>query len=795
MAGNTHTLAMVGRDDLVEKVLDRLTRPDDVREAYRDRGKLFIQPGFYGLAGVGKSRLLTEIESRARQVTPYVVAIDFDGRAGPPPGSPQALVQRIIDDLDRADDAARSGLQRLLPRGKSPFAKCCETLRSPGVTISQKQVIDTRDSTLADTSQSQAVQVFMDGTALPPQLAPHLAEAFACLRVKGKVTRQSGGTKPEPRPLIVVILDTVEAASKALRVWLPAGLPDLWNGNGLHYHVVVVAAARERMPGLIETPLPPLSPADAVLYLREYIGEQQRRNDQYAPLAHLNAIREATPVQSRLIEMGEGVPLLLGLLADVAAHNPALLESDRGPAPTSHAERFRYVLHIYLGALDERADAQQDASVSEQARVVKYAAVPRRIPAGSGLLRAMFSNLPGTGFGPTTDYDRLRSRLTREAFVATQPDRSLVYHELMREGLLAAVAAEDRATWHDLHRRAADWYAAQGNELERLYHALQFEYAAALSALRSRIEGAIADAAWKEVQFLIDLTGDMELDPTGLAWMTLYKAELAHGEGNGPLAERRIRRLLDTPGLPVELRECLADRLAVWYGMTAGGAGEEAEDALPKGVPLDQVLWWARQQRNRRLEAAALRGLGEAARMQDRYGEAAGHYGDALAIYRAIGDRSGEANALRGLGGAARMQARYGEAAGHYGEALAISRAIGARVGEANALVGLGEAALMQARYGEAAGHYGMANQLYSEIGMAGDGVYHALWAAGQCLDRAASHRAEGNASLAASAKALARTLHGRCRELLPTANSAARAAYNLDQRITVLGLRLEQVQ
>ena len=778
MAEGTHTLAMVGRNDLVDKTLDRLTRPDDVREAFRDRGRHFIQPGFFGLPGVGKSRLLAEIESRARQVTPYVVTIDFDGRSGPPPGTPQALVQRIIDELERADDAARSGWQRLLPRGKSPFAQCNETLRTAGVTVFQKQVIDTRDSTLADTSQGQAVQVFMDGTALPPQLAPHLAEAFAALRVKGKVTRQSGGGKPAPRPLIVVLLDTVEAASKALRAWLPTGLPDLWNGNGLHYHVVVVAAAREHMPGLIETELPPLSPADAAQFLREYVGERYRHGERYAPLDHLNAIREATPVQSRLIELGDGVPLLLGLLADVAARNPALLELDKGPAPATHAERFRYVLHIYLATLDERADAQQDASISEQAKVVKYGAVPRRIPAGSGLLRALFSDLPGTGFGPTTDYDKLRSRLKREAFVATQPDGSLVYHELMREGLLAAVAAEDRATWQDLHRRAADWFAAQGNELERLYHALQFEYDAALSALRSRIEGAIADAAWKEVQFLIDLTGDMELDPAALAWMTLYKAELAHGEGNGPLAERRIRRLLNTAGLPAELRECLADRLAVWYGMTAGAAAEGAEDALPKGVPLEQVLWWARQQRNRRLEAAALLGLGEAARMQARYGEAAGHYGEALAISRAIGARSGEANALRCLGEAARMQDRYGEA-------LAISRAIGDRYGEANALRGLGEAALMQARYGEAAGHYGEALNLYGAIGMAGVGVNNALVAAGQCLDRAASHRAEGHASLATAAVSLARTLYSRCRDLLPTVDPAARAAYNLDQHVT----------
>lgn len=71
-----HDLPLVARSPLVDQVLDRLLRPDDVRE----RPDKFIRPGFYGLAGIGKSRLLREIETRARAITPYVVAINFDRR-------------------------------------------------------------------------------------------------------------------------------------------------------------------------------------------------------------------------------------------------------------------------------------------------------------------------------------------------------------------------------------------------------------------------------------------------------------------------------------------------------------------------------------------------------------------------------------------------------------------------------------------------------------------------------------------------------------------------------------------
>ncbi len=70
MTTPSHDLPLVARQDLVDQVLDRLLRPDDVRE----QPNKFIQPGFYGLAGVGKSRLLGWAERGYERCDPALSA-------------------------------------------------------------------------------------------------------------------------------------------------------------------------------------------------------------------------------------------------------------------------------------------------------------------------------------------------------------------------------------------------------------------------------------------------------------------------------------------------------------------------------------------------------------------------------------------------------------------------------------------------------------------------------------------------------------------------------------------------
>lgn len=100
MNATSHDLPLVARQKLVERVIERLLRPDDVRSSPKE----FVQPGFYGVAGIGKSRLLHAIRDQALTLTPYVVAFDFDRRrAVDVPGTPWGFVLRLIEELASID--------------------------------------------------------------------------------------------------------------------------------------------------------------------------------------------------------------------------------------------------------------------------------------------------------------------------------------------------------------------------------------------------------------------------------------------------------------------------------------------------------------------------------------------------------------------------------------------------------------------------------------------------------------------------------------------------------------------
>ena len=100
----------------------------------------------------------------------------------------------------------------------------------------------------------------------------------------------------------------------------------------------------------------------------------------------------------------------------------------------------------------------------------------------------------------------------------------------------------------------------------------------------------------------------------------------------------------------------------------------------------------ARRLRNLRGQALTLIGLCVPLQSLRRFGEAVEHSGQALAIFREMGDRWGEAMSLTHLGNAYSGVGRFGEAVEHSGQALATFREIGDRYGEAVALEKVGEA-------------------------------------------------------------------------------------------------------
>ena len=113
---------------------------------------------------------------------------------------------------------------------------------------------------------------------------------------------------------MLLALDTVEAASQEIRRWLETEMESLWPSNTLRYHVLVTAAGREQMTRLIESELPPLDEAAAGRLLVSYAAQRRREGAALAE-SDLSLLREPTELRAELIRLGEGIPLLLMLLA------------------------------------------------------------------------------------------------------------------------------------------------------------------------------------------------------------------------------------------------------------------------------------------------------------------------------------------------------------------------------------------------------------------------------------------------------------------------------------------------
>lgn len=168
MAHTHDDLPHIGRDAIVEKLLARLCRPDDLRESPKE----FIHPGFYGLGGVGKSRLLREVTARARaeKLTPYVLLIDFDPRAAAlPPATPLQFVQRLIDGLEAIDRDERPFWQRAVWGQVNPFRECRRLIAETVKSIQQSQTV-TAEGPATEERES------------PPGLTIHLFLWWARLR-------------------------------------------------------------------------------------------------------------------------------------------------------------------------------------------------------------------------------------------------------------------------------------------------------------------------------------------------------------------------------------------------------------------------------------------------------------------------------------------------------------------------------------------------------------------------------------------------------------------------------------
>jgi hypothetical protein len=485
-----HLLPFVGRPDILEQVIGRLQRPDDVRNNPDE----FIMPGFYGLAGTGKSRLLLEITKRARQLTPYVVGLDFDARSGSvPPSTPLNLSQQLIDALEQADRSARPRWRRLMWRWSNPFKACrliIHQLNLPSL------------------------------GAIPAGLSQAFQQALPGLYAKAQTKVLFGNFGQARRlPLILIIFDTVELAPRPLHQWLPDILSLPGGYNKLRFHLVFVFAGRSREDLILETPLPPLPASEARSFVREYASYLLKKPRQRDRPETLQLLLTSEPAQNTLASQGQGIPLLIQLLVDAASIESGIDFLSRENLPSQHDARVGFATENYVRRLREQASSQQDDQLWRGYYLLLCAAVPVRIP-NARFLRALLSDLPRTQFNQLTNYDERFEELLHEAFVEQAKDGALIVHSLIREGIEAYLKDNEPELLTAAHFRSADWFQHANDEANYFYHDLRVSLASAFGNLKARIEEGLQQKSWSGVQLLIETTTGLSLSPLYAAWIT-----------------------------------------------------------------------------------------------------------------------------------------------------------------------------------------------------------------------------------------------------------------------------------
>ena len=121
---------------------------------------------------------------------------------------------------------------------------------------------------------------------------------------------------------------------------------------------------------------------------------------------------------------------------------------------------------------------------------------------------------------------------------------------------------------------------------------------------------------------------------------------------------------------------------------------------------------------------------------RNEYDAALASYDQALALFRAVGDRLGEANTLQALGDVQNFRKEIDAALESYCQALDLFRAVGDRLGEANTLKALGFSKWDQGERED--GHEALeaALGLYQAVGSR-VGISNTLWGVGQRLAKA----------------------------------------------------------
>jgi DNA-binding SARP family transcriptional activator len=458
-----------------------------------------------------------------------------------------------------------------------------------------------------------------------------------------------------------------------------------------------VVTSRDSLAGLVardgavRLDLDLLPAADAVDLLRALIGDRVDADPQAA---------------AALATQCSWLPLALRVAAEIAAARPDVSIADLASELADQQQR--------LDLLDAGGDPRTAV------RAV-FSWSYRHLDPGAARTFRLLGLHPGPGFdtyaaaaltGTTVDQaGHLLDLLARAHLMQPAGPCRFVLHDLLR------AYARDLATAHEDEQ---EWQAALTRLFDHYLHTATIAMDTLFPAER-RYRPPISLAAAPAPP----MTGGA----AARAWLDAQRATLvavvAYTAGNGwPGHATRLAttlfRYLDTGG---HYQDAVTSCTHAWRAACQAG--------------------------DRAAEGSALLGIGGDGWRLGRYAEAAGHLGEALAIFGETGDRLGQARALSNLGAVDSCQGHHGRAADHHREALAIFRETGDRLGQARALDSLGVVLCHQGYHQQAADHQrealGMYRQLGDRHGEGGalDNLGVVEWWQG-CYPEAAGHLREG---------------------------------------------------
>ena len=592
--------------------------------------------GYYGMSGLGKTTVLDLFEQQIKEksFTPYVARLDF---ADSSLRDPAAAFTNLLDQLEATGATTqRTGLFKR-NHTESPLQKVRAALQI-NISVKQEIKIAARASTISGVRNMAPIY---PGSIAPSQLNEAVGQfklGIAKLPITPLVSKQYTALR---RPLVVVLVDTLELAPPAVIDWLKQ-LGDLM----FQEYLLLIAGGQERIDKLLTEPLNRIDEAAA----RQLLSSRFQ-------------IFDHTAIAS-ILQIARGIPRCICLAAELIKSMP-----DTNPADLVPDKVADHLVGDYLvrGILKRMPDS------TTEKHLLTYGCVLQRWENTEQLQTVLFGVEPIRDLmGAGADIHAALMRLRERSFLDSGHP-----HPTLRDLLLRELVNERPDVLKALHRSAADYFIQAQRYSEAIYHLLAIEdWETVLHFWQSALEAADKQQV---ITILTALTGRQIPQ---LYAIDLQIAQIQSGLllQNGSLLTPLLTLAQDphiTPAHQEQIKVLTQQVIQSTF--------------VPQELRLRLQIQSAETSAYR---ATALLGLGAVLLFQGRYGEAEARLMEGLAESAAVGDRRGRANALRGLGEVLLLQGRYGEAEARFMEGLAESAAVGDRLGRAYALRGLISAVL-----------------------------------------------------------------------------------------------------